>query len=195
MTKNNSPLKNVQSDQYTLFKKFKLMVFLTGINLSSFMILSFLKIIKPFKFIKLCWIRSDRLGHLAVNHDLFLRRIQLGKTKTEGIFYFGVSYGKVANNQLMRMLKRKLPIIQLPDIKTLNHSIDIIFNMNNAHEEQFKSLFNHRIPFYSISNSTFYQELPCNGRDNYPNEYYYEFNNAKPNLYFTKSEEKKGKNC
>ena len=71
-----------------------------------------LYIIKPFKFVKLCIIIYSRIGHLAGNTDLFLRRLQLEKpTKDKKILYVGIS-GKPANEQLLRMFQRKMPILQ-----------------------------------------------------------------------------------
>ena len=80
-------------------------------NLFGLVILPCLYIIKPFKFVKLCPIQYDRIGHLAGSTDLFLRRLQLEKTPKKAILYLGIS-GKPANQQLLKMFKRKLPIIQ-----------------------------------------------------------------------------------
>ena len=84
---------------------------LWSLNLLGSMILLCLYIIKPFKPVKLLLINYDRIGHLAINTDLFLRRLQLAKTPEKRILYLGIS-GKPANQQLLRMFKRIFPIIE-----------------------------------------------------------------------------------
>ena len=148
------PIKKVIG--YTYWK-----LYFAALELLGFIILLFLYIIKPFKFVKLLPIIHSRIGHLALNTDLFLRRLQLKRREKERIFYLGVS-GKPANQQLLIMFKRKLPIIQ-------NHHVNRMLN----------------IP--PLNKSPFYEPLPCMTNE------YYEFNNTEPNLYFTASEEKKGK--
>ena len=54
-------------------------------NLFAFITLACLYIIKPFKFVKLVRLISTRIGHLAGNTDIFLRRLQLGIIKKDGI--------------------------------------------------------------------------------------------------------------
>ena len=136
-------------------------LYFAALKLLGFIILFFLYIVKPFKFVKLLPIIHTRIGHLASNTDLFLRRLQLKRREKEGIFYLGVS-GKPVNQQLLTMFKRKLPIIQ-------NDHVHRILNSS------------------PLNKSPFYEPLPCMTNE------YYEFNNTEPNLYFTASEEKKGK--
>ena len=92
-------------------------------NLFVCIILLCLYIIKPFKFVKLLIIRHERIGSLAGNTDLFLRRLQLEKTPQKGILYLGIS-GKPTNEQLLKMFKRKIPIIENTRLQqTLNQPL------------------------------------------------------------------------
>lgn len=90
-----------------------LWVFAYILLLNSFglLILLFLYTIKPFKYVKICLLRYERIGHLAVNTDLFLRRLQLKEDGEKRIFYLGLS-GKPANRQLLKMLRRRISIIE-----------------------------------------------------------------------------------
>ena len=81
------------------------------LNLPGFTILLCLYAIKPFKFVKLCPLHYNRIGELAGDTDVFLRHLQLENTPKKRILYLGIS-GKPANEQLLRMFKRKFPIIQ-----------------------------------------------------------------------------------
>jgi len=91
---------------YTKGRGYEVLVILLG-----FIILLCLYIIKPFKFVKLCLLHYDRIGHLAADTDLFLRQLQLGSRPKKGILYLGIS-GKPANKRLLRMFKRKFPIVE-----------------------------------------------------------------------------------
>ena len=84
------------------------------LNLLGFMLLLCLYIVKPFKFVKLTIIRDRGIGLLAVDADLFLRRLQLENMPKKGILYLGISAGKPANQQLLKMFKRKFFIIENP---------------------------------------------------------------------------------
>lgn len=78
-------------------------------DILSYLILMCLYLIKPFRTIKLCYIRSIAIGQQAGNTGLFLRRLQLNHQK--GTSYIGIS-NKPDNRQLLKMFKRKMPIIQ-----------------------------------------------------------------------------------
>lgn len=82
---------------------------LTRRDLLAYLILVLLYLIKPFRTIKLCYIRSMAIGQQAGNTGLFLRRLQLNQDKKTT--YIGIS-GKPDNKQLLKMFQRKLPIIQ-----------------------------------------------------------------------------------
>ncbi len=144
----------------------------TLVNLLEVMILLFLYLVKPFKFIKLMRIHDGRIGHLAYNTELFLRRLQLNILRKEGILYIGIASTKPANKQLLKMYKRKLPIIQVPFIKTITSPI-----IPDANDAPKKSV---------LARSAFYQEIPMNSNE------YHEFSHGKPSLHFTEHEEEKG---
>ena len=136
----------------------------------SIPVIIFLYILKPVKHIKLFMTYNEsRIGHLASNTDLLLMRIALKKKNRKD--YIGITNNNPANKQLLRMFKREIRIIQVPNViyKTI---VAGLFNVNK------KSLF---------GKSIFYEPLPFNSNE------YYEFNNAKANLSFTKAEEEKGK--
>jgi len=78
-------------------------------DILAYLILFCLYLIKPFRTIKLCYIRSIAIGQQAANTGLFLRRLQL--RKPEKTSYIGIS-AKPDNKQLLKMFKRKMPIIQ-----------------------------------------------------------------------------------
>ena len=144
------------------------------INFAGVILIFSLSIIKPFKYIKICPIRDERIGHLAVNTEIFLRRLQLGIISNEGITFVGLASTNPANKQLFKMLQRKLFILQLPISKRQNNIIGCLF-WGIFHE---KTLF---------GKSAFYQPI------NFKNNEYYEFANTPPNINFTENEEDNGK--
>ncbi|KKL95079.1 hypothetical protein LCGC14_1858200, partial [marine sediment metagenome] len=78
-------------------------------DILAYLILGGLYLIKPFRTIKLCYIRSIAIGQQAGNTGLFLRRLQLNQAKRTT--YIGLS-GKPDNRQLLKMFKRKMPILE-----------------------------------------------------------------------------------
>ena len=66
--------------------------------------------LKPFCSIKIGNIYFHRLGHLALNTDLFLRRLQSGEIPDKH-FYIFIS-GKPCNQQLLKMFKIHLRIVE-----------------------------------------------------------------------------------
>jgi putative glycosyltransferase (TIGR04372 family) len=127
------------------------------------MIVLFLYAIKPFKSIKLLEIRYRAIGQQAGNTGLFLRRLQLEKRRKENrILYVGIS-GTAENQQLLKMFKRKLFIIE----NDLLNSICISASV--------------------LRWAGFYERLPFESNE------YYEFNSTEPDLQFTSSEEKEGR--
>jgi putative glycosyltransferase (TIGR04372 family) len=132
--------------------------------LFAFPIILILWILKPFVWLKVGRLHSDRIGHLATNTDLFLRRRQLG-IYPEGPYYcFLCSPRGLANRQLLTMFKRVIPIYE-------SHVLILMFSG--------------MLPI--IKKTPFYQDLPLDSDE------YYEFNNAKPSLYFTPDEIEKGR--
>jgi putative glycosyltransferase (TIGR04372 family) len=121
-------------------------------------------IMKPVCWVKIGLIHSNRIGHLAVNTDLFLRRRQLG-IHPDGPYYCFFSSPKgLANHQLLTMLKRVIPVF-------VSRPLTLFFNG--------------MLPL--LKRTPFHQDLPMNCDE------YYEFNNAKPSIYFTTDEIKKGR--
>ena len=121
-------------------------------------------ILKPFIWVKVGLLRSERLGHLAKNTELFLRRRQLG-IHPDGPFYCFLSDPKnLANSQLITMFKRVIPIYE-------SHPLTLMFSG--------------MLPLFK--RTPFYQDLGDNSNE------YYEFNNANSSLYFTPDEIDKGR--
>jgi putative glycosyltransferase (TIGR04372 family) len=120
-------------------------------------------ILKPVFWIKLGHLKDERIGHLALNTDLFLRRLQLG-IHPDGPFYCFLSNPYRSNSHLVKMFKRAIPI----------------------YESRFLSwLYHGALP--TLKRTPFYQDLQMNSNE------YYEFNNAKTTLFFTPEELEKGR--
>ena len=68
-----------------------------------------LTIINIFKEVRIGFLFNRRFGHLALNTDLHLRRLQLGATPNN-VFYIFFAY-EPANQQLVRMFQREMNII------------------------------------------------------------------------------------
>ena len=105
-------------------------------NLFGLIILLCLYIIRPFRFVKFCEIRHMHIGQQAGNTGLFLRRLQLEKGRKDNrILYVGIS-GKPDNQQLLKMFKRKLFIIQSQFLRNI-HTRSILS----------RSVFHEGLPF------------------------------------------------
>ena len=127
--------------------------------------IALLWVLKPFIWIKVGGLIYERIGHLALNTDLFLRRRQLGIYPDRPFYCFFCNSNNVANRQLLDMWKRVIPVCESRVLSWLYYGMLPILN---------------KTPFYL--------ELPINSNE------YYEFNNAKPSLYFTPEEMNKGRN-
>lgn len=108
----------------------------------SFLLILFLRIRRL--RIKFCPIIATRIGHLAANTEIFLRRYYAGHCDNT-YKYIGVS-GKYCNVTLGRLFERKIPIIQsrllrgiitTPVFQKTNYFHDLPFNSNEYFE------FNH----------------------------------------------------
>ena len=121
-------------------------------------------VLKPIFWLKIGLLHNTRIGHLALNTDLFLRRRQLG-IYPDGPFYcFICDPTKLANRQLLTMFKRVIPVCE-------SRALTLVFlGMRPI-----------------LKRTPFHQDLPMNSNE------YYEFNNAKPSLYFTPDEIEKGR--
>ena len=139
------------------------------LNISLIPLVIFLFITKYVFQIQFIRIKDGRIGHLAAENDLFLRRLKLGIIKKSRVKYIGIASTNPSNKQLLKMFKRKLNIIQIPQPKLLNFL--------------FSFMANHSI----LKKMRLFYAFPYNLNE------YYEFNNAKSNLEFTESEKEKGK--
>jgi len=124
-----------------------------------FLLLKFARLFVDFKVGKLLYFR---IGHLAANTELFLRRQSIKKHKEKKHFIF--LSGEPANRQLLKMIKRRLPVVEN---KILVKVYDSIYPLTKKSDTWVD------IPFFT-------------------NEYD-EFSNIEPQLSFTNEEEKKGR--
>lgn len=130
-------------------------------------------IIKPIYNIQFIRITDSRIGHLAANTDLFLRRLNNNVLYQKNVIYLAIASKNPCNYHLLNMFKRKIKMIQIPTSIYNNY----LFRALSSN----KSVFG----FFNIYNElTFnYEEFP-------------EFNllkPTKPNLEFTNLEEMDGK--
>ncbi len=139
----------------------------TSIIVSPLIIpLLLLKKIKKITFIR---IRSRRIGHLASNTELFLRRKELNIIKGSNLKHIGIATSKPCNQPLLEMFQRKFKIITIP-LPTLLR----VLTQLAANNSILKTLNLFTEPKYKVND-------------------FYEFNNCPPMLKFTDNEEKKGK--
>lgn len=148
-------------------KDYKKKILYAAVNVIFIPLIVPFYILNNFFKIKIWRMRSSRIGHLACNTELFLRRINLGMVN-RNFKHIGLATKEVANEQLLKMFKRKLKIIQIPRSKYFQTFTKILAN---------NSL---------LGKLGLFQEMPFTTND------YYEFNNAKPNLSFNEDEKKKG---
>lgn len=80
-----------------------------------------LKILKPVIKIRVGKLHHDRIGHLAANTELFLRRQARNKNTDRELHIFVT--GKPANYQLLRMIKRRLHVFENRILLKLYNSI------------------------------------------------------------------------
>lgn len=121
-----------------------------------------LTIIWHIQKVKFCAMTFHRIGHLAANTELFLRRLHDGHYDPDCLYIGCNVFGmKPSNRQLITMFKRNFAIIE-------------------------NRLFGKIIYSLPMRRSKFYQELPFHSNE------YYEFNNLPPILTFTQEEEIKG---
>lgn len=129
-----------------------------------FPVILILWIIKPFFWLKVGKIHHGRIGHLALETDLFLRKRQLGVFGDGPFYCFLCDSRGVANGQLLSMFKRVIPICQSRLLVAFYDGMFPIFK---------------KTPFF--------QPLGLKNNE------YFEFNNAKPSISFTQEEIEKGK--
>jgi putative glycosyltransferase (TIGR04372 family) len=151
-------------DYSALGRAFGFVLFRFMGTLFAFPTILILWILKPIVWLKVGKLRAERIGHLVMNTDLFLRRSQLGVYPDGPYYCFLCNPHGLANRQLLTMFKRVLHVYE-SRVLTL--------------------MFDGSLPLLKLT--PFYQELPLNSNE------YYEFNNAKSSLYFTADEIEKGR--
>jgi putative glycosyltransferase (TIGR04372 family) len=120
-------------------------------------------VLKPIVWLKVGKLHSDRIGALALNTDLFIRRRQLGIYPDGPHYCFVCTPHKLSNSQLLTMWKRVIPIYQSRILCWI---------------------FDGMLPI--LKRTPFQQELPMKSNE------YYEFNNSKTSLEFNPDEIEKG---
>lgn len=115
--------------------------------------------LRPLIRIRIGLLYHARIGHLAINTEIFLRRRSV---EGERDFYIFLC-GKPANNQLLKMIKRRVLVIE-------NRACPLIY-------WAIKTLNNQ---------SSIWVDIP------YRTNEFYELNEIRPQLYFTDNEESKG---
>lgn len=130
------------------------------------------------KTIKFVYVYADRIGHLAAETELFLRRLRNGVYDCKTNIYIGVcSSSAISNRQLLQMFKRHLLIIENGLLVNLIQSTWIATTQ-----------FYHRAPFQIP-----HLLPPYYQRGDFNHNEYHEFNSYEPILFFTSEEEQEGK--
>ncbi len=125
-------------------------------------VFSSLRLLEPVFKIRVGKLKHDRIGHLAANTELYLRR-QTRRENAKKEFHVFVT-GKPANRQLLRMIKRKIRVIE---------------------NRLLVKLYVYAKKFARVSK--IWIELPFNTNE------YDEFNNISPQLSLTEQEEIQGR--
>lgn len=116
--------------------------------------------------------RANRIGHMALNNDLFLRCLQLkNREKKENVFYICIA-GDAANWQLFKMFKREMMKLKMFVIQ---------------------SQFLYKILSTIVYRSSIFRKSGFYIHTQFKTNAYHKFNNTEKNLHFTEEEEKKGK--
>ncbi len=127
-------------------------------------LIPFLYMMEPFKKIRIAVIPSDRIGHLALNTELFLRRRQLDRSDLPNVTnIFLLKEGMAANRQLVTMFRRNLFILESRALFLLYVAIDWV-----------------------LCRTRFTFDLPMKDNENY------EFRHTDTSLILTDDEEKRG---
>ncbi len=134
-------------------------------NLALMPLILFVYVCDPLLKIRFVKIRDDRIGHLAANTEIFLRRLELGIISKKKSLYIGISSTNPVNKQLLNMFKRKMVIIHVPKLLC-----ELAFAEKSV-----------------LAKTGFGMHLLQTSYE------FREFTYGKPSLYFTESEEKKGK--
>ena len=139
------------------------------VNLLALPLIPLLFILKKIWGIKFVRVRGERIGHLAGNTEVFLRRIKLGLEDPK-MKPIGITGKKLSNEQLFKMFKREMRMIQYPQSKYLKGLLHLFLK--------------HTI----LSRLNLVEDFNWWNKD-----LYYELNNCSPCINFTEEEEIKGK--
>ena len=156
---------NLQNGDYrVLYRALVYFVFkFLGLILALPIIIA-LWILKPFFWVRVGKLHHARIGHLALETDLFLRKRQLGIFPDGPFYCFLCDSRGVANRQLLTMFKRVMRIYE---------------------GRIFVSIFDGMLPF--LRRTPFYQPLGLKNNE------YFEFNNGEPSVSFTRDEIQRGR--
>jgi putative glycosyltransferase (TIGR04372 family) len=132
--------------------------------LLAFPLILILWTLKPFFWLKIGKLHHGRIGHLALETDLFLRRRQLGIYPNGPVYWFLCDSRGTANQQLLAMFKRVMPIYE---------------------SRILVSMFDGMHPIFKYT--PFYQPLGLKNNE------YFEFNSGSPSIYFTSDEIQKAR--
>ena len=121
-----------------------------------------LYLLEPFLRVRIASLKSDRIGHLATDVDLFMRRNQLNGPARRASHVFIA--GNPANEQLLRMWRRKLTIIESERLNFLWRRLEPI-----------------------AAKTPFLQPMPMHSNE------HYEFAMGDVSLSFTENEEVEGR--
>lgn len=131
-------------------------------NVNAVFLYLILQAVSPVKKIVFCGMIFGRIGHLAGNTEIFIRRLRSGAFDSKCLYVgCNVHAMDVANKQMLTMIERAIPVIE-------NKFLGNVINT----------------PL--IKKSKFYMDMEF-----YSNEYY-EFNSLPPSLSFTAQEEERG---
>ncbi|MFC1741087.1 TIGR04372 family glycosyltransferase [Nanoarchaeota archaeon] len=155
-------IKKIEENRYVSFVFYMVLNILL---LPFFLVFSIIRIFCDIRFVKLY---DMRIGHLAANTDLFLRRLKAGLEPKNAVF-IGLASDRPANQSLFDMFKREMRIIQLPTWLFTN----FVFSSLSS-------------PRSILHITNIYQSLLFETNE------YFEFNNVSKNLSFTQSEERRG---
>lgn len=119
----------------------------------------------PLRRVRIGILWSERIGHLALNTELFVRRGSLNRGENSGNRDFTVLIaGNPANEQLLKMWQRELFVLRLPFLHAVLRASGALW-----------------------CKSYFYEPLNMHSNE------YDEFNRAPPSLRFTHEEEVEGR--
>ena len=107
------------------FKYWFLIIFLFPVGI---VLLAIIRLIRPFILIRWKQLMSTRIGHFAINTELYLcerdNKINIPSKKYIDFFYFAAA--PVSNKQLAKMWKRVLKILPTPIMRSVEITNNLI---------------------------------------------------------------------